>query len=41
MCGYSKDGHIYVLLVVLNNYNKNILYKDIKKIKDIIKINVE
>ena len=41
ICGYSKNGHIYVLLVVLNNYNKNILYRDIEKIKDIIKINVK
>ncbi|MCK5123338.1 MAG: ATP-grasp domain-containing protein [Candidatus Pacebacteria bacterium] len=40
-CGYSRDGHIYVLLIVLNSYNKNILYRDIEKIKDIIKIKVK
>ena len=40
-CGYSRDGHIYVLLVVLNNYDRNILYRDIEKIKDIIKISVK
>jgi len=41
MCGYSRDGYTYVLRVVLNHINKNILHKDLKKIKDIIKIELK
>lgn len=40
-CGYSRDGHIYVLLIVLNNHNRKVLCRDIERIKDIIKINVK
>lgn len=38
MCGFSRDGYIYVLEVVLNNRNKDIFYKDLKEIQNIVKI---
>lgn len=38
MCGFSRDGYIYVLQVVLNGRNKKIFEKDLEKIKEIVKI---
>ncbi|MFZ2970444.1 MAG: ATP-grasp domain-containing protein [Minisyncoccia bacterium] len=38
MCGYSRDGYIYVLQVVLNNKNKDVFYKDLKEIQNIVRI---
>lgn len=40
MCGYSRDGYTYVLQVVLNHKDEKILYDDLEKMRNIIKINV-
>lgn len=40
MCGYSRDGYTYVLQVVLNHKEEKILYDDLAKMRNIIKINV-
>ncbi len=41
MCGFSRDGYIYVLQVVLNSKNKKVFYGDLEKIRDVVKIIVK
>jgi len=41
LCGFSRDGYIYVLQVVLNNKNKEVFYGDLERIRNIIKISVK
>lgn len=38
ICGFSRDGHTYVLQVIFNHKEEKILYEDIDKIRNIIKI---
>lgn len=38
LAGFSKNGFLDVLYVILKNKNKKIFYRDVEKIKDIIKI---
>ncbi len=40
MCGFSRDGYTYVLQAVLNHKDKEIFYKDLEKMRNIIKINI-
>ena len=40
-CGFSRDGYIYVLQVVLNGRNKGVFEGDLEKMRDIIKIIVK
>jgi len=40
-CGFSRDGYIYVLQVVLNNENKKIFYRDLERTREIVKIVVK
>jgi len=41
MCGFSRDGYIYVLQVVLNGGNKKIFYRDLKKMREVVKVIVK
>jgi len=40
-CGFSQDGYIYVLQVVLNGKNKKVFERDLERMRDIIKISVK
>ena len=40
-CGFSRDGYIYVLQVVLNGRNKGVFEGDLGKMRDIIKVVVK
>jgi len=40
MCGFSRDGYTYVLQVVLNHKEENVLYDDLEKMRNIIKIKI-
>ncbi|MCK4891410.1 MAG: ATP-grasp domain-containing protein [Candidatus Pacebacteria bacterium] len=41
MCGFSRDGYIYVLQVVLNGRNRKVFEGDLNKMRDMIKIIVK
>ena len=41
MCGFSRDGYIYVLQVVLNGRDKDFFYKDLERMREVIKIIVK
>ena len=41
MCGFSRDGYIYVLQVVLNNRNKKVFEGDLGKMREVVKIIVK
>lgn len=41
MCGFSRDGYTYVLQTVLNHKEEKMLYDDLEKMKNMIKINLE
>ncbi|MFA6097645.1 MAG: ATP-grasp domain-containing protein [Candidatus Paceibacterota bacterium] len=40
MCGFSRDGYTYVLQVVLNHKEEKMLYDDLEKMRNIIKIKI-
>ena len=41
MCGFSRDGYIYVLQVVLNGKDKKVFYKDLERMREVVKIIVK
>ena len=41
MCGFSRDGYIYVLQVVLNSENKKVLEGDLERMREVVKIIVK
>lgn len=40
-CGFSGNGYIYVLQVVLNGKNKKVFYGDLKRMREVVKIIVK
>ena len=41
MCGFSRDGYIYVLQVVLNDKNKKVFKEDLERMREVVKIIVK
>ena len=41
MCGFSRDGYIYILQVILNGRNKKVFYEDLKRMREVVKIKVK
>ena len=41
MCGFSRDGYIYVLQVVLNGENKKVFEGDLERMREIVRIIVK
>ena len=41
MCGFSRDGYIYVLQVVLNGKNKKVFLGDLERMREVVKIIVK
>ena len=40
-CGFSRDGYIYVLQVILNHKNKKVFERDLEGMREIVKIIVK
>ena len=38
MCGFSRDGYIYVLQIVLNSESKKVLKEDLERMREVVKI---